>query len=102
MGKDAHVMRPTSSARQRLAARLRAMRLRAMRLRAMWLRAMWDRPAMAPWPDFAWNSCYEDTGGNGQYGWIDLGTGIFHPMPLDIPATPPPANPAEGVGFFPL
>ena len=28
--------------------------------------------------------------------------GIFHPMPLDIPSTPPPPNPPECVGFFPL
>src|SRR6185369_11835998 len=39
-------------------------------------------PREAPWPDFQWNSCYEYTGGDGKYGWTDLGTGIFHPMPL--------------------
>ena len=60
------------------------------------------KPAAAPWPDFQWNSCYEYTGGNGTYGWTDLGTGIFHPMPLDIPATPPPPNPPECIGLIPL
>lgn len=60
------------------------------------------RPAVAPWPDFDWSSCYEYSGQGGQYGWIDLGTGIFHPMPLDIPATPPPPNPPECIGLFPL
>lgn len=59
-------------------------------------------PAAAPWPDFQWNSCYEYTGGAGQYGYTDLGTGIFHPMPLDIPSTPPPPRPVECIGFFPL
>ena len=61
-----------------------------------------NKPAEPPWPDFQWNSCYEYSGAGGNYGWIDLGTGIFHPMPLDIPAAPPPPNPPECVGFFPL
>ena len=61
-----------------------------------------NKPAGPPWPDFQWNSCYEYSGAGGNYGWIDLGTGIFHPMPLDIPAAPPPPNPPECVGFFPL
>ena len=61
-----------------------------------------NKPAEPPWPDFQWNSCYEYSGAGGQYGWIDLGTGIFHPMPLDIPATPPPPNPPECIGLIPL
>lgn len=60
------------------------------------------KPAAAPWPDFDWSTCYEYSGAGGKYGWIDLGTGVFHPMPLDIPATPPPPNPPECVGLFPL
>jgi hypothetical protein len=60
------------------------------------------KPAMAPWPEFDWSSCYEYSGAGGKYGWVDLGTGIFHPMPLDIPSTPPPPRPVECIGFFPL
>src|SRR4051812_3586519 len=45
-------------------------------------------PAAAPWPGFNWSSCYEYSGAGGQYGYVDLGTGVFHPAPLDIPATP--------------
>jgi hypothetical protein len=60
------------------------------------------KPAAAPWPGFDWSSCYEYSGAEEQYGYIDLGTGVFHPAALDIPATPPPPNPPLCIGIFPL
>jgi hypothetical protein len=59
-------------------------------------------PAVSPWPGFDWSSCYDYTMQGGQYGLVDLGTGIFHPWDLDIPATPPPPNPPECIGLIPL
>jgi hypothetical protein len=59
-----------------------------------------NKPALPPWPDFQWNSCYDY--GPAPATWIDMSTGIVHPFPMDIPATPPPPNPVECIGLFPL
>ena len=59
------------------------------------------RPAVAPWPDFDWSVChhYEGT----AQGNLDLDTGILHIAPELIPTgPPPPPNPPECIGLFPL
>jgi hypothetical protein len=60
-----------------------------------------NKPARAPWPDFDWSVCHHYEGS--AQGIIDLDTGILHRAPeLDPSATPPPPNPPECIGFFPL
>ena len=61
--------------------------------------------AKAPWPGFDWTVChhwhYDDQGG--RPGNADDDTGSFHPWDgFDPSATPPPPNPPECIGLFPL